>query len=725
MEEAENARRALPVGDSVMTGEEGKEGREDLDRIRRLVEGFVEKNGIPSSFSDCVDLAAVVVSGKRGKTESAQILDHAAADDPALSAIVALLAEGKPRLSQILPLWRSRQRDQRSCSPRPYRLLSERLVKMGENLLAYDVASEGLNLCGTHTRLRQLKALSLARSGATQRALRIFHELEEEGCTDAETIGMLGRLYKDLWESDPTGGRSEEYLQRSRDYYKRAYDISGDSWPGINAATMALVSGRSEEAESLAKTVESECTERLQSTGEDQRYWLMATLGEAWLVRGRFDRAVEWYEKAVELAGKNYGDVASTRRNAVLILEHIDCDSKVRESVLESLRTARIALFSGHMVDDPHRAVPRFPSHIEELVRDTLREELSKAEVDVGFASAACGADIIFHEILHELGGETHVVLPYGRDEFVQDSVGKEGSPWVERFDRVLTWAKDVTQVSFHKLDDEALSYEYTNMVLLGRALMQAEMLSGKLIPVAVWDGGEGDGPGGTSSNVRRWRELGLEVTIIDTNKLLAEAPSPTRMESKPTSGRAEKAAKPSPKTAEIRAILFADIAGYTELSEHENILFVEDFMTRVADLAESSPHGPLVSNTWGDGIFMVFETVTDGGLFALDLADLVESVSWRDMGLSRDLSIRIGLHAGPVHRCIDPVTSRPNYYGAHVGYAARLEPITAPGHVYASRQFAAVAACRGSIDFRCDYVGRVPFSKGYGVFPTYHVRRV
>ncbi|MBD3370583.1 adenylate cyclase, partial [Candidatus Fermentibacteria bacterium] len=156
-----------------------------------------------------------------------------------------------------------------------------------------------------------------------------------------------------------------------------------------------------------------------------------------------------------------------------------------------------------------------------------------------------------------------------------------------------------------------------------------------------------------------------------------------------------------------------------------ENILFVEDFMTRVADLAERSTHGPLVSNTWGDGIFMVFETVTDGGLFALDLADLVESVSWEDMGLSRDLSIRIGLHAGPVHRCIDPVTSRPNYYGVHVGYAARLEPITAPGHVYASRQFAAVAACNEVTDFGCDYVGRVPFSKGYGVFPTYHVRRV
>jgi tryptophan halogenase len=44
-----------------------------------------------------------------------------------------------------------------------------------------------------------------------------------------------------------------------------------------------------------------------------------------------------------------------------------------------------------------------------------------------------------------------------------------------------------------------------------------------------------------------------------------------------------------------------------------------------------------------------------------------------------------IGLHAGPVYRYTDPVTRRPNYTGGHASRAARIEPITPPGQVYAS----------------------------------------
>ena len=55
---------------------------------------------------------------------------------------------------------------------------------------------------------------------------------------------------------------------------------------------------------------------------------------------------------------------------------------------------------------------------------------------------------------------------------------------------------------------------------------------------------------------------------------------------------------------------------------------------------------------------------------------------------------------------------------------AARLEPITPPGQVYASQVFAALASAEGVRDFTCDYVGQTPLAKGYGTFPTYHVRR-
>jgi class 3 adenylate cyclase len=88
---------------------------------------------------------------------------------------------------------------------------------------------------------------------------------------------------------------------------------------------------------------------------------------------------------------------------------------------------------------------------------------------------------------------------------------------------------------------------------------------------------------------------------------------------------------------------------------------------------------------------------------------------------------MRIGLHAGPVYHCIDPVTGLDTYTGSHVSRAARIEPVTPPCQVYASQEFAAlaaVAAVAGVTDFTCEYVGRIAMAKDFGTFPTYHVRR-
>jgi class 3 adenylate cyclase len=57
------------------------------------------------------------------------------------------------------------------------------------------------------------------------------------------------------------------------------------------------------------------------------------------------------------------------------------------------------------------------------------------------------------------------------------------------------------------------------------------------------------------------------------------------------------------------------------------------------------------------------------------------------------------------------------------VSRAARLEPITPPGQVYASEAFAALAAAQRTPDFTCDYVGQTPMAKAYGTLPAYHVR--
>ena len=107
-----------------------------------------------------------------------------------------------------------------------------------------------------------------------------------------------------------------------------------------------------------------------------------------------------------------------------------------------------------------------------------------------------------------------------------------------------------------------------------------------------------------------------------------------------------------------------------------------------------------------------------------MDLADLIDSTDWQTLGLPGDLSIRIGLHAGPVYECFDPISEQKTFCGIHVNHAARIEPITPPGNVYASEAFAALASEENIHSFVCEYVGRTPLAKDFGLFSTYHVRR-
>jgi adenylate cyclase len=170
--------------------------------------------------------------------------------------------------------------------------------------------------------------------------------------------------------------------------------------------------------------------------------------------------------------------------------------------------------------------------------------------------------------------------------------------------------------------------------------------------------------------------------------------------------------------------MLFADAKGFSMLAEPQIPAFVHEFLGMVAERLAQAPRPPLLKNTWGDGLYFVFDTAEDAALFALDLADAIASADWSVRGLPHEMSLRTGLHAGPAYACIDPVTGRLNYLGAHVSRAARIEPITPAGAVYASREFAAVARAERATGFHCEYVGRTSLAKDYGTAPMYVVRR-
>ena len=610
---------------------------------------------------------------------------------------------------------------------------AEKFLRQGEPLLAYDVVSEGLAKCPGDVRLRQLQGLALARSGATERANTILEELRSAGQTDEETLGMLGRTYKDLASNARSTPERAQLWARAGEIYTQAYECSGGYWSGINAATMHLLIGETEHAQELAGKVRAQCLKEVEDPTGDS-YWELAALGEAALILRDWTEAEKWYERAAKEGARRFGDLNSSRRNARLILQYWQQDTA---RIDKYLHVPPVIVFAGHMIDRPDRTSPRFPPELESTVAKAIRDKIDELKPGFGFAPAACGADIIFLEAMLDAGAEISVVMPYDKEEFVRDSVDYlPGSNWRPRFERVLERATQCVVASTQKLELGGVSFEFANELLLGLATIHARRLEAALIPVAVWDGISGDGPGGTSSAVENWRTRGYEPEIVD---LVTVAGGATLRGAENIVGSTESLRTPDPDSqltrvlcptasegfaSRIVSILFADAVGFSKLSEEEVPRFVQHFLGGIKQLSERFQENIIAKNTWGDGLYFVFSDVDLAGRFALDLADFVAGTKWEEKGFRSGLNLRIALHAGPVYEFDDPITGNRTYSGSHVSRAARIEPITPAGQVYASELFAALAAARCAQNFTCDYVGQTPMAKGYGRLPTYHVRR-
>jgi hypothetical protein len=176
-------------------------------------------------------------------------------------------------------------------------------------------------------------------------------------------------------------------------------------------------------------------------------------------------------------------------------------------------------LFTGHMIDAKDREQPRFPAYKEEAVRkeivNLLQQQKEKSQSLKGIASGACGSDILFHEACMQLNIPSEIYLAYSEEEFKKKSVSFAGDKWNERFDKLVSTLPVHVLVENRNTDMNV--YEQTNEWMLHDALKHA---GDNMTLIAVWDGGGGDGKGGTEHMVKIAREKKGEVKIIDVKKL-------------------------------------------------------------------------------------------------------------------------------------------------------------------------------------------------------------
>lgn len=204
---------------------------------------------------------------------------------------------------------------------------------------------------------------------------------------------------------------------------------------------------------------------------------------------------------------------------------------------------------------------------------------------------------------------------------------------------------------------------------------------------------------------------------MIDTHDLLDS--------DKYTDRRGDKEPAHHPKDeTKIMALFFADAVNFSKLRDEDFPLFTREFWGLAQDILNNGDFNPVMENTWGDALYLVFPKLENAGLFALKLTQMIKETDWQAKGFPAQLNLRVALHAGPVFATDNPVTQRLDYVGASVCRAARIEPVTPPGYVFATREFAAFAAAENVHSFSCTYVGQMPMAKNFGTFPTYRVHK-
>ncbi len=623
-------------------------------------------------------------------------------------------SEDQRRVSDLILAWRRLEHPDQRVGAKAYVDLGFRVLAAGEPLLGYDVVSAGIARWPEHVRLRQLAALALARAGATERAAALLKTLHEQGNLDGDTLGILARTYKDLWEHARSPSIRARLLQRSERIYGMAYRLArrrhatDDAiYTGVNAATLATLSGSTTRGRRLAREVATLCRRRLARGGD---YWAKASLAEAILLTGDFAAAERIYRDAVAAGRGQYANILSTRRHARLILRHLGHAEHDLDGVFEF---PGIAAFSGHMIDRPRRSRARFREADAPAIGRRLAAWVSANRIEVGYSGAASGSDILFIEALLARGAEANVVLPCAPERFVQESV--KGDEWRARFARIIDGPARVTVLARDLPADATMLYEYANRVVAGLATLRARLVETQVRPLVVWDGQKSGRYGGTDSFVELWRRRSIAPEVIPPR----DSHGPARRTA--THGTASSASTGRGRNREaIVAILFADIVGYTHMPDVAARSLVHELMTWLARRSRRPDDAPLASNTWGDAIHLVFPTVQSAGRWALDLAEHARTIV---RPRSDEPLLRIGVHAGPARAQYNPVTRRRDYVGFQVNWAARIEPITVPGEVYASQQFAALAALE-DCSFACEYVGVVPLAKETGSFPLFRVRR-
>jgi tetratricopeptide (TPR) repeat protein len=418
------------------------------------------------------------------------------------------------------------------------------------------LAIEPDNLTGLQEKGICLQRLALTgRSAYWELARAHYGRVLKQYPEDAETWALLGRVNKDAWiaagrqpgctskEMRDEAADGDALLRAAIDSYTAGYRRNPNHYySGINALTLMHLyrdltheTRYDKDIDLMAGAVRfaAEC-----EPNESQRFWSQVTLGDLEVLIGTPDTVKTAYKEAIVKNDKDWFALNSSCAQLQLLKdlgfrpETVEAGIATFARALKRLirpedswQPRQVLLFSGHMMDAPGRPAPRFPPDKKDIAKQKIVEALDALGAgpdDLALAQGASGGDILFLEACRDRGVRLQLMLPLREPEFIQRSIlpSAEGEMWRRRYFALTASMKDAPHIMPDELGPplkDVSPFERCNLWLLYTGLAYG---IGKVRFICLWDGGGGDGPGGTSHMYNEVKNRTGRVTWIDSREI-------------------------------------------------------------------------------------------------------------------------------------------------------------------------------------------------------------
>ena len=173
--------------------------------------------------------------------------------------------------------------------------------------------------------MREQLGFALNRANRRSEALRVLETVVQEQGPSSETLGLIGRIYKDQWiqaRSQTQIRMALGYLDKAIGAYIAGFEAdSRDAYPGINAVTLLDIKGDEDslrQKDELLPVVKFAVERRLKNTR--LIYWDYATLLELAVLKNNETEAFQHLSEALTSVREPW-EATTTANNLRLILE--------------------------------------------------------------------------------------------------------------------------------------------------------------------------------------------------------------------------------------------------------------------------------------------------------------------------------------------------------------------------------------------------------------------